>query len=152
MARQAKNTAKFCHRSAIYILYSTVELQKYIQVVGDWQTVSSFLKLASQYIFEMNGIKGQQKGTADEKKKNVALDIVAAVYHNGKLWRRPIQDSKTMTLQNFHEIFDTTITNYQKMPESYLKFDAVKNSNLNNNDPIIMYLQYDETHHLQKRK
>ena len=36
----------------------------------------------------------------------------------------------------------------KKMPESYLKFDAVKNSNLNNNDPIIMYLQYDETHHL----
>ena len=53
-----------------------------------------------------------------------------------------------MTLQNFHEIFDTTITNYQKMPESYLKFDAVKNSNLNDNDPIIMYLQYDETHRL----
>ena len=45
--------------------------------------MSSFLKLASQYIFEMNGIKGQQKGTADEKKKNMALDIVAAVYHNG---------------------------------------------------------------------
>ena len=33
----------------------------------------------------------------------------------------------------------------KKMPESYLKFDAV---NLNNNDPIIMHLQYDETHRL----
>ena len=56
----------------------TVELQEYIQVVGDWRTVSSFLKLARQYIFEMNGIKGQQKGPADEKKKKMALDIVTS--------------------------------------------------------------------------
>jgi hypothetical protein len=40
--------------------------------------VSSFLKLARQYIFEMNGIKGQQKGPADEKKKKMALDIVTS--------------------------------------------------------------------------
>ena len=50
-----------------------------------------------------------------------------------------------MILQHFHEIFDKTITNNKTMLESYLKFDAV---NLNNNDPIIMYLQYDETHRL----
>ena len=34
------------------------------------------MKLASQYIFEMNGIKGQQKGTADEKEKKMVLNIV----------------------------------------------------------------------------
>ena len=60
---------------ATEVRYYTVELQKYIQVVGDWQTVSSFVKLASQYIFEMNDIKGQQKGTADEKEKKWSLTL-----------------------------------------------------------------------------
>ena len=46
-------------------------------VLGDWRTVSSFLKLASQYIFEMNSIECQQKGTANKKKK-LALDIVTS--------------------------------------------------------------------------
>ena len=34
------------------------------------------------------------------------------------------------------------------MSESYFQFDGVKNSNINDYDPIIMYLQYDETHRL----
>ena len=64
-----------------------------------------------------------------------------------KFWRQ-IQDTKTMILQNFHDVFDTAITNHKKMSESYLKFVAMKNSNLSNKDPIIVYLQYDETHRL----
>ena len=58
----------------------------------------------------MNDIKGQRKGTPDEKKKNMALDIVAAVYVTMES-----EKSKTMILQNFHEISDTTIANHKNI-------------------------------------
>ena len=64
----------------------------------------------------MNGIKGQQKGTADEKKKNMALDIVTAIYHNGV--RKVLEanlEFKNYEIHNIHDIFDTTITNHKKI-------------------------------------
>ena len=91
----------------------------------------------------MNGIKGQQKGTTDEKKKNMALDIVAAVY---------------VTMESKVKNYDTPKFSWdmyliqrsqiiRKISDSF-EFDAVENSNLNNNGLIIMYLQYDKTHRL----
>ena len=50
------------------------------------------------------------------KRKNMALDIVAAVYHNGV--RKVLEanlEFKNYELHNIHDIFDTTITNHKKI-------------------------------------
>ena len=77
----------------------------------------------------MNGIKGQQKGTADEKKKYGPWHCSCSMSQwSQKSFGGEFRIQKLWYFKIFYEIFDTTITVHKKMSESYLKLDTVKNS------------------------
>ena len=73
---------------------------------------------------------------------------VAAVYHNGV---RKVLEAN-LGFKNYDTPkWDIFINDHksEKISENYVfEIAALKYSNLSNGDPIIMYLQYDETHRL----
>ena len=72
---------------------------------------------------------------------------VAAVYHNGV--RKVLKAN--LGLKNDYTpkfAWDICINDQKKKIRKLFEIATVKNSNLSYDDPIIMYLQYDETHRL----